>query len=169
MLSAEIRNHLLVDELQLGTKLNSAVHSNERAYFNLLLSMLSNDAVDAVTSVDSFMPKEAPEDLYAKFNLLKARDNYSCENDFELAQEHAKLVDENLQSSLELSLCLFGEPLAPSKHDIAPEVMANLSPLERQKVVQEFNGESLKHEPFDLHTLDIVNAIDAARSISISV
>ena len=76
------------------------------------------------------------------------------------------MVDAGLQASLELSLCLHGEPLALKKQDLPPEVMANLSPLEIQKTQCELAGEHLARGAFDLHTLDIVDAIEASRNIS---
>lgn len=165
MLAAEIRNHLLVDELQLGTTLNGAVHSNDRAYFNLLLSMLSPDVTDSATAQD-LVKTPSKEDLYLRLGILKGRADYAVSDDYSLATVNGDMVDAGLQASLELSLCLHGEPLALKKQDLPPEVMANLSPLERQKTQSSLAGEHLTRGAFDLHTLDIVDAIEASRNIS---
>lgn len=39
-----IENHLLINEIQLGNKLNECVHSNRRSDFSLMLAMLTDDA-----------------------------------------------------------------------------------------------------------------------------
>lgn len=166
MLAPEIRNHLLVDELQLGTTLNGAVHNNDRAYFNLLLSMLSPDVTDSATAQDLVKTQNKEEDLYLRLGILKGRVDYAISDDYSLAAVNGDMVDAGLQASLELSLCLHGEPLALKKQDLPPEVMANLSPLERQKTQCELAGEHLARGAFDLHTLDIVDAIEASRNIS---
>ena len=66
MLTSEIRNELLVDELQLGTRLNNDIQAQNRADFALMLAMLSQDVRDNPI----FATKENPqkkEDLRAKF------------------------------------------------------------------------------------------------------
>lgn len=58
--------NLLVNELQLGSRLNGAIESNRRGEFALLLSMLSDDARDMA----QFQTAEFKSvDLRAKFNL----------------------------------------------------------------------------------------------------
>ncbi|MCL1048967.1 hypothetical protein L2755_04890 [Shewanella abyssi] len=56
----------LVNELQLGSRLNSAVETNRRGEFALLLSMLSADARDMAQFQT---PEFKHVDLRAKFNL----------------------------------------------------------------------------------------------------
>lgn len=46
MLTHEIRNQLLVDELQLGNRLNQDIQTSDHADFALLLAMLSHDVTD---------------------------------------------------------------------------------------------------------------------------
>lgn len=46
MLTHEIRNQLLVDELQLGNRLNQDIQISDHADFALLLAMLSHDVTD---------------------------------------------------------------------------------------------------------------------------
>lgn len=56
----------LVNELQLGSRLNSAVESNRRGEFALLLSLLSADARDMAQFQT---PEFKQEDLRTKFEL----------------------------------------------------------------------------------------------------
>lgn len=46
MLTHEIRNQLLVDELQLDNRLNQDIQTSDHADFALLLAMLSHDVTD---------------------------------------------------------------------------------------------------------------------------
>lgn len=46
MLTSDIRNEFLVDEMQLGSRLNEDIHSQNRADFALMLAMLSTDVID---------------------------------------------------------------------------------------------------------------------------
>ena len=66
MLTPEIRNELLVDEMQLGQRLNEDVQTQNHADFALMLSMLSQDVTDqAIFSDEKQKVKEV--DLRAKF------------------------------------------------------------------------------------------------------
>lgn len=74
MLTHEIRNQLLVDELQLGNRLNQDIQTSDHADFALLLAMLSHDVTDNPEfSSSEYKLKE--EDLRKKFNLLPEQKN----------------------------------------------------------------------------------------------
>lgn len=74
MLTHEIRNQLLVDELQLGNRLNQDIQTSDHADFALLLAMLSHDVTDNPEfSFSESKLKE--EDLRRKFNLLPEQKN----------------------------------------------------------------------------------------------
>lgn len=74
MLTHEIRNQLLVDELQLGTRLNQDIQTSDHAEFALLLAMLSHDVTDN-PEFSSSESKLKEEDLRKKFNLLSEQKN----------------------------------------------------------------------------------------------
>lgn len=74
MLTHEIRNQLLVDELQLGTRLNQDIQTSDHADFALLLAMLSHDVTDN-PEFSSSESKLKEEDLRKKFNLLPEQKN----------------------------------------------------------------------------------------------
>lgn len=74
MLTHEIRNQLLVDELQLGNRLNQDIHTSDHADFALLLAMLSHDVTDN-PEFSSSESKLKEEDLRRKFNLLPEQKN----------------------------------------------------------------------------------------------
>lgn len=74
MLTHEIRNQLLVDELQLGNRLNQDIQTSDHADFALLLAMLSHDVTDN-PEFSSSESKLKEEDLRRKFNLLPEQKN----------------------------------------------------------------------------------------------
>lgn len=74
MLTHEIRNQLLVDELQLGNRLNQDIQTSDHADFALLLAMLSHDVTDN-PEFSSSESKLKEEDLRKKFNLLPEQKN----------------------------------------------------------------------------------------------
>lgn len=74
MLTHEIRNQLLVDELQLGNRLNQDIQISDHADFALLLAMLSHDVTDN-PEFSSSESKLKEEDLRKKFNLLPEQKN----------------------------------------------------------------------------------------------
>ena len=85
MLTHEIRNQLLVDELQLGNRLNQDIHTSDHADFALLLAMLSHDVTDN-PEFSSSESKLKEEDLRRKFNLLPEQKKYAETTDFDRAQ-----------------------------------------------------------------------------------
>lgn len=74
MLTHEIRNQLLVDELQLGNRLNQDIQISDHADFALLLAMLSHDVTDN-PEFSSSESKLKEENLRKKFNLLPEQKN----------------------------------------------------------------------------------------------
>lgn len=74
MLTHEIRNQLLVDELQLGNRLNQDIQTSDHADFALLLAMLSHDVTDN-PEFSSSESKLKEDDLRKKFNLLPEQKN----------------------------------------------------------------------------------------------
>ena len=76
MLTHEIRNQLLVDELQLGNRLNQDIQTSDHADFALLLAMLSHDVTDN-PEFSSSESKLKEDDLRKKFNLLPEQKKYA--------------------------------------------------------------------------------------------
>jgi hypothetical protein len=166
MLPMDIRDKLLVDELQLGHSLNDAIHNGDKAYFDLLLSMVSSDVMDDANVVDPIKERVTNEDLRKKFMLAPARSFYSEDADFTRADELGEIIRGNSISGLSLNLALNDAPLAVAANSISSDVINNVSPLCQMKNDLVNNSGSLKHEHFDLCTLAIVDAINTARVTS---
>ena len=166
MISDEIRDVYLVDEMQLGQKLNESLQKGDQKDFSLMLAMLSPDVTDAawVRGPDE---GQAPEDLREKFNLQPEARKYAGEGDFDRSQEFSEMIHEapNAEvgrSQVFLAECLRPEPLTPYKHDLAPEVYAELAPLKKEKVRKYFSGEVIQYQTMqgrkqDLEVLDEIN------------
>ena len=128
MLDEKLRDKVLVDELQLGNRLNESVASGDRADFQLLLSMLSADVCDAPQFNRKLSQKE-PENLRERFALGKEQRFYADKQDFSKGIIQSQLLHDEGMGAVFLNDCL------------APEVYADLSALERQKFIH-LNDES---------------------------
>lgn len=167
MLAANIRDKLLVDELQLGNSLNQAVTNGDRAYFSLLLSMISADVTDDETVVDNTKQKSSNEDLRQKFNLPPVRSFYADASDYTRSDIFNTYLEQDLVSTINLNIAMNPEPYVMEERSIAKDVINNLSPLSKRKVEYAENGLAIAREPFDLCTLQIVEVIDKARELAL--
>ncbi len=146
MLTEKIRNQMLVDEMQLGDRLNQDVHSADRADFALMLAMLSQDVTDHAEFDPATEQEKTEADLRAKFGLPPAVKSYAEQSDFKRASEISDMFSSDGIHSVFLAHCLRDEPLVPFEHRLAPEVFAELPPLKQQKLRLEFAGEPATHE-----------------------
>lgn len=146
MLEADIRQVYLVDELQLGQRLNQALQGGHQAEFALLLSMLSPDVTDAPQHGGIEAPSKAEADLRARFGLQPPQRSYAENSDFEREQKLTELFAAQGQNAVHLACCLRPEPLVPVKHDLSPDVFNELPPLKQEKVRRRFAGEKLSYD-----------------------
>lgn len=145
MLVDKIRNELLVDELQLGERLNQDVHSANRADFALMLAMLSQDVQDnPIFSDQEKIVKK--EDLRAKFMLPAPQAKYASDGDFERSMSMSDYVQQGNLQDVFLANCLNPEPLTPFEREFAPEVIASLPPLSQEKLRQKIQGQTLTYQ-----------------------
>ncbi len=149
MLSKDLRGVYLVDELQLGGRLNRALNEQDRADFSLMLALLSQDVTDAPLSV---MPSgdapPKPEDLRHRFMLPKAQPLYGVRDDYARSAGLADLLNSE-QGDIRgvfLTQCLAPEPLVPFESIISPEVMSDLPPLSQEKLRRRNEGQLLTYE-----------------------
>ena len=112
---------------------------------------------------------QAPEDLREKFLLKPEVRKYAESDDFDRGQEFSDMIHDHdeAQAGLNqvfLAECLRQEPLTPFKHDLAPEVYAELAPLKKEKVRKAFAGEVLQYKTFQGsgQNLDVLDEIKRA-------
>ena len=133
MLKTSLDNNLLIEELQLGEKLNQCIHSNRRSDFALMLSMLTEDvrahSQFSVPKTEVSVKESTEAGLRKTFELPEqAPLAVKCSeelNDF----SQAGLIHEGQLASLHFDNYAKPKPLAfrdDSKH-IAADIMSNTS------------------------------------------
>jgi len=164
MLTSNIRNQYLVDEMQLGERLNQDVHESNFADFSLMLAMISQDLTDHPL----YNPKQLEEkevDLRKKFHLLPEIKKYAQESDFDRAQFLTESFHSDGMTQVFFSQCLKAEPLTPFQRELSPEVFSELTPLKQEKLRKEYEGKALSYE--DIHEegdgFDVLEEIQSSR------
>jgi hypothetical protein len=148
LLVDDLKNNILINELQLGETLNTCIHQKERSQFSLLLAMLTDD----VQAHSQFhLPKEeviTPEvdenSLRKLFNLPKKQD-LSLDNVENIGRyDQASLVENNSLTHISLLSALNPLPLA-FRDDalfIPKDVLNNTSLYCQKKHVVKSSAES---------------------------
>ncbi len=147
MLENRIRDLYLVDELQLGTRLNEAVGAGDQAEFFLLLSMLSADVTDAPQFYDRQKEQTAPGDLRERFQLGPPVSKYAEPPDYDRGPVLGDELQKNGFHSLRLNLALRSEPLVPRAEYIKDEVVMELPPLSREKLKADLEDRKIARTP----------------------
>ena len=113
MIPQTLREHYLVDELQLGQTLNQAISQGRRSEFSLLLAMLSPDVEDQPWVADAPAIEAATIDWRRRFELPKARPLAAEPSSHARALRVSELVAGGSLLSAHLLDCLEPEPLVP--------------------------------------------------------
>ncbi len=140
MNNEQIENRLLINEWQLGSQLNVAVTNGTRNKFNLLLSLLSDDARD-------FSQFDLPKATQASLSEVELRESLSLAEPQPLVnkgfslQQAATLsiaVHKKDLSDLRLQSLLNNEAILSraTKSDFDAEVVDNLSFLAQKRLKQ---------------------------------
>lgn len=140
MNSEQIKSNLLINEWQLGSQLNQAVANGTRCKFNLLLSLLSDDARDFAQF--SFKAKEeaALAEAQLRTSLFLPETQPLINKGISLTQ--AKRLNEDLHNekltSIRLRQLLHNEALLSryEKKEIPADIVENLSLLTQQRLSQ---------------------------------
>lgn len=151
MLVDDLKNNILINELQLGETLNECVHDKERSQFSLLLAMLTDD-VQAHSQF--YLPKEevtTPEvnegTLRKLFKLPQTQD-LSLDNVESISlYNQASLIENNSLTHISLLNALKPMPLAfRDDTSFVPREVLNNTSLYCQKkheVKEEANSKRL--------------------------
>ncbi len=142
-----LREHYLVDELQLGQTLNQAISQGRRSEFSLLLAMLSPDVEDQPWVADAIPVDSASIDWRRRFELPQAKPVEAHVRSADRALAMAAQLTQGGMASVRLLECLEPEPLTLKQFQFDAEVWNNLSPLAQEKHRFYVQGEQLRHEP----------------------
>lgn len=167
MLTQEIRDHLLVDELQLGQTLNEAVANGFSAQFNLLVSMLSDDVRDQPWVTDPVAQEKQTEDLRKKFALGNQVRLQSDDEDLKRADLLGDYFRDGGLKAVHLLECINPEPLTLKHPEIPQMVMDNLPPLHREKILYEFNKGKIERGSLAYtDPKDVLDTVTQARELT---
>lgn len=134
----DIHNTLLVNDSQLGDRLNTAVSEGRRSDFGLLLALLSDDARD-LPRIEPDKDEQGQINWRQFFDLPATNPLYFDEQDNIRAPQLSALATGLQQDSLRLMLAMRAEPLRVSPDVLPYEVSSNLNPRTQAR----FNGEQL--------------------------
>lgn len=122
-----VENHLIINEIQLGTQLNECVHSHRRSDFSLMLAMLTDDAREFS---EFLLPEGKEENLTPEYELRRhfdlpkqsplALDELSDLTNF----NQAALANNDNMASIHLANVL--QPKAMAFRDNAKYIAANI-------------------------------------------
>lgn len=137
MLTQTIREHFLVDELQLGQRLNEAVHQEQQSYFSLLLSMLSNDVLDQPALSVAVSEPSSVIDWRKRWDLPPAAvlDSSDCSADESYFR--SMLLHEGGIEAVHLFNAAQPDPLSWRQFAIPADVWNELPPLKQEKYRQQ--------------------------------
>lgn len=150
MLSSTIRDHLLVDEAQLGQRLNLDLQHGDRADFRLHLALLT-DAVEDQPWFDT-KPTVSPDNrdwrlhfaLRAPEVLMAEGAGSDCSAINERLQQGGSMVD------VRLWLALQTPPLTVKQPLLDEALYDNLSPLARERLQGKLTRMPRQEEPLVL-------------------
>ena len=166
MLVDNIKNEILINELQLGEQLNQCVHKKERSQFSLLLAMLTDD-VQAHAQFS--LPKsevatsQTDEDNSRKqFKLPQAQLLSLKEIEQVGSYSQADLVQGNNLSELRLLNAINPTPLAfrDDKKFIAKNILENTSLYCQKKYKSKNLDNDFKTARLDFKAAEWLNAIN---------
>ncbi|TMP24580.1 queD like 2 [Pseudoalteromonas rubra] len=140
---------ILCKEAQLGSALNHSVHEARRGDFALLLSLLSQDALDfSQFDLPHTLPEQPDKSEAAlKLALQLGPQKPLAPEQFNMliGQDNGFLVQEGDLASLRLKECLQPEPYAvrDDKKHIPLHIVDNLEPAVRQRLEKTRNPQML--------------------------
>ncbi|MCE2593514.1 hypothetical protein K6Y31_01620 [Motilimonas cestriensis] len=173
MISGQIRQHLLTDELQLGQSLNQAIHHGHRAQFSLLLSMLCADVPELPQFglADKPMMKKPEADLRAEFGLGKPVPIRGPGISADRAKSFSELTAQGLNASVRLQQLLQPTPLCQNDPTggLGQEVLDNVSLKARLQWMEKLNKivpEPVKYD--DISMNQIIEGFDYNKELKLN-
>ncbi|PJG57582.1 VC2046/SO_2500 family protein [Aeromonas cavernicola] len=150
MLPSAIRDRLLVDEGQLGQRLNRDLQYGDRADFRLYLALISEAVEDQPWFDGQPANDNGNRDWRAYFSLRPPASLVA-----EAQEDGSVALNEQLQQGggmldVQLWLALKAPPLLASRPKIDPVVYDNLSPLVRERLQKEWRSVERQEDPLVL-------------------
>lgn len=131
---------MIINEWQLGTRLNQAVNTEQRSDFSLWLSFLSPavEEMAAFTTPDATQPEIPDIGLEQQFSVIPKRSFDTSDSDIAVMYKQGKALIESGKSQMKLAVYLQEPPLVlnDNKDKIASDVWQNTSLHYRRRVQQ---------------------------------
>ena len=160
MISDALRQHCLIDELQLEQRLNRSLQQGQQADFALLLAMLSPDVQDQAWVSDPELPDVADVNWRQRFALPPAQPLEADELTLARAEALGDLLGEGGMAAVHLQNCMQAEPLVLKQYQLSDLVWNNLSPLTQEKYRMQQAGETISRHPATAKPADMLDIID---------
>lgn len=152
-----IDTNVLIEELQLGDQLGQCVHSNRRADFALMLSMLTDDVrahsqfkLPQTTSE----PPKSNEDTLRKYFDLPPKERLSLTQSSDIDEfSQSSLIQQQQLTSVRLNQALTPKPLSfrDDKDFVESTVMSNTSLYCQQQHNKNTRSKSFEHLSFNVN------------------
>ena len=157
MLPSAVREQWLVDEAQLGQRLNQDLQHGDRADFRLHLALLT-DAVEEQPWFDPRQPAKAESRVWrSRFELPPATPLQRSEDDAEAIGLNDRLQQGGSMVDVRLWLALRSPPLLGTLPALEPAVYDNLSPLGRERWRSKLADQPRREDP--LLMLPVLDAL----------
>jgi hypothetical protein len=157
MLPSAIRDQLLVDEAQLGQRLNRDLQHGDRADFRLHLALLT-DAVEEQPWFDPMRVSKPDTRVWrSHFELPAVTPLQGGEDDGGSAHLNERLQQGGSMVDVRLWLALRSPPLLGPQAALDPAVYDNLSPLGRERWQHKLADQPRRDDP--LLMLPVLNAL----------
>ena len=134
----QLNQQIVINEWQLGQQLNTAVHNGTREKFNLLLSLLSDDARDFAQFSGRVEQTEVEKkvDLRAYFDLPKAQPLVNTGPSANILAELNNDLHNNKLTDIRLKQLLANEALLSKQvsGEFPDDILDNLPLLKKQRV-----------------------------------
>lgn len=158
-----VTDHLLINEIKLGIKLNQCVHENRRSDFSLMLAMLTEDAREFSEFCLPTAHKHTPQEtvLRKKFQLPNQQ-ALALENMNQITQYNEVAdIQQNNMSAIHLNNALSPKPLSfknNSKH-IPNNVLSNMNVHSQERYLMEKNNNRV-NQPVSFNAVGWLNSIE---------
>jgi hypothetical protein len=162
MIQSSLREHFLIDELQLGDRLNQALTQGRQSDFALLLALLSPDVQDQPWVVDPLPDPGVYIDWRQRFSLPRRQPIDAGVDTAERASALGSLLQQGGFAAVRLQECMEPDALIHRQFVMDSQVWDNLSPLTQEKHRLFEVGDNIVHEPLHDKPPAMLDSIEGA-------
>ncbi|AQS36314.1 Ribosomal S4P (gammaproteobacterial) [Shewanella psychrophila] len=161
-------SNVLVNESQLGTRLNHAIDNGRRGEFALLLALLSTDARDMAQFQTDLLGKNIDDQLRTKFDLAAPLQLVSDLSVDSSPVEHSRIFREGGARAFQLAQAIQSEAMVTrgSEPVEMQQVLTNCDLLTREKFIRSKSKEVGYGDAIDFESPHFVDILSKQRQMS---